>query len=79
MSSGDVGVLLPDTSHEGADVVLGRIRALVDSDEGLAVLPYASFGMASQAAGSPRRALLVEAQGKAAMGRRRSSTHGTKA
>jgi hypothetical protein len=29
--------------------------------------------MASQTAGSPRRALLVEAQAKAAMGRRRPS------
>lgn len=73
LSSGDVGVLLPDTSHEGADVVLGRLRALVDSGEGVVALPHASFGMASQAAGAPRRALLVEAQAKAAMGRRRSS------
>jgi GGDEF domain-containing protein len=72
LSSGDIGVLLPDTSHEGADVVLARLKAVVESPEGAALWPHASFGMASQTAGSPRRALLVEAQAKAAMGRRRS-------
>ncbi len=76
LSSGDVGVLLPDTSRAGADVVLGRLKALVESAEGHSVLPSASFGMASQAGGSPRRALLVEARAKAAMGRRRPASRG---
>jgi GGDEF domain-containing protein len=70
LSSGDIGVLLPDTSDAGAAVVLARLRGLIESPDGHALWPYASFGMASQAAGSPRRALLVEAQAKAAMGRR---------
>jgi hypothetical protein len=74
LSSGDIGVLLPDTSHEGAGVVLARLKAVVEAPDGAALWPYASFGMASQAAGSPRRALLVEAQAKAAMGRRRPSS-----
>ena len=69
LSSGDIGVLLPDTPLQGAEVVLGRIRNLVESPQGDGLLQYASFGMASHAAGSHRRSLLAEAQANAAMGR----------
>ena len=47
----------------------GESGDLVESPQGDGLLPYASFGMASHAAGSHRRSLLAEAQANAAMGR----------
>jgi hypothetical protein len=47
LSGGDIGILLPQTSRKEADVVAGRLRRLMRSNEGFAPLANAAIGMAT--------------------------------
>jgi hypothetical protein len=47
LSSGHIGIVLPDTPHEGAAVVAERLRQLLKSDAGLGGFPEASVVFAS--------------------------------
>jgi hypothetical protein len=66
--SGDIGIVLPDTSAEHADIVLARIRDLIDSGD--AALSGAQLGSATRLAGSSlHESLVTQARLHAAVSR----------
>jgi len=62
LSSGHIGVVLPDTPEDGASVVADRVHELVASNVA-GLFPNASIGIASRSPGSaaPSLSLLLEA------------------
>ena len=67
LASGDIGILLPDTSEEGAQVVASRLRRLIESDRGFGALSGAYLGLAVRPVGSQStESLMAETEMRAA-------------
>ena len=63
LSSGHIGVVLPDTPEDGASIVAERVHELVTSSVDFGLFPDASIGFASRSPGpgAPSLSLLLEA------------------
>jgi GGDEF domain-containing protein len=61
LSSGHIGVVLPDTPHDGAAVVAERLRQLVRNDLGFGSFPDASIVFANPASPASPTELLRDA------------------
>jgi PleD family two-component response regulator len=59
LSSGDIGVLLTDTTLEGADVVARRIRKFIITSTGAGPAPALRIGVSSRAPGVTSTASLL--------------------
>jgi hypothetical protein len=61
LSGGDIGILLPQTSGEGASVVAARLRRLIDLEKRLAPLARAAISIATSSDGHRVTLLLAAA------------------
>jgi hypothetical protein len=59
LASGDVGILLPDTPHDGARTVADRVRRIISAETGFAAQPHAIIRLASRSADSPPTSSLL--------------------